>query len=94
LVTLSKTVKDTVHVLHIHNGSTSNPGSIALTLSPVTGTGDSATSITSNISKIVLPDSTTQKFTYNDMLGFTGYVDVHYSQFKTDSLIAEGAIGQ
>jgi len=94
LVALSKTVKDTVHVLHIHNGSISNPGSIAVALSPVTGSGDSATSITSNVSEIVLPDNSTQKTTYDDMLGFAGYVDVHYSAAKSDSLIAEGTIGQ
>jgi hypothetical protein len=93
LVTLSKTVKDTVHVLHIHNGSTTSPGSIAVQLSPVTGTGDSATSLTSNIGEITLPDHSTQKATYDDMMGFAGYVDVHYSQAKSDSLIAEGAIG-
>jgi hypothetical protein len=94
LVTLGKTVKDTVHVLHIHNGSISNPGSIAVALSPVTGTGDSAQSITSNISEIQLPDSTTQKATYDDIIGFAGYVDVHYSAFKSDSLIAAAPIGQ
>jgi hypothetical protein len=92
LVKLNNSVQDTVHVLHIHNGSIDSPGSIAIPLAAITGTGGAVQSQTTNISEIVLPDNRTEPVTYDDMLGFEGYVDVHFSA-QTDSLIAQGTIG-
>ncbi len=92
-VAVNNSVKDTVHILHIHNGSISSPGNIAIPLTPFTGTGAAAESKTMNIKQAVLPDSTTVHLTYNGILNYTGYLDVHYSASKVDSLIGQGNIG-
>lgn len=92
LVNLNSSVPDTVHVLHIHNGSPDSPGTIAVALSSVKGTDGAVESLTSNIREVLLPDNTMQPMTYEGILGFTGYVDVHFSA-QTDSLIAQGKIG-
>ena len=93
-VALDRSVKDTVHVLHIHNGSISSPGNIAIPLTSITGTGGAASSITSNIKQVTLPGSTVKVLTYDSILVYNGYVNVHYSAYRIDSLIAQGNIGQ
>jgi hypothetical protein len=92
LVNLNNSVQDTVHVLHIHNGSISNPGIIAVPLAAVTGNGGAVQSQTNNISEVLLPDNTKEPVTYDDILGFEGFVEVHFSA-QTDSVIAQGTIG-
>lgn len=93
LVSVTKSVQDTVHVVHIHKGAVGSGGTVAVNLTPITGTGGATESETTNISEIVLPDNTTEKINYDGIMNFTGYVDVHYSALKSDSLLAEGAIG-
>ena len=93
LVKLDKSVKDTVHVMHIHNGSIASPGSIAVPLTPVTGTGSAAEGLTTNITSVTFADSSAHTFTYDSILNFKGYVNVHYSAYKIDSLISQGDIG-
>jgi hypothetical protein len=93
LVKLDNSVKDTVHVMHIHNGSIASPGSIAIPLTPITGTGGAVQANTANITSVVFPDSSVHSFTYDSILNFKGYLNVHYSSFKIDSLISQGNIG-
>jgi hypothetical protein len=92
LVSVNNSVQDTVHLVHLHNGSPGSGGNVALTLESITGTGGATQSETTNISEIELSDRSIEKMTYDDIIKFTGYVDVHYS-VNNDSLIAEGAIG-
>ncbi|HQS52445.1 MAG TPA: hypothetical protein PLN99_11150, partial [Daejeonella sp.] len=48
-ITLQNTVKDTVEVMHIHNGTIAAPGNIVIPLTSITGTGGQATGTTLNI---------------------------------------------
>ena len=82
-VALDKSVKDTIHVSHIHSGSISNPGAVVIPLSSITGTGGAA-SATTAISSI----------TYDSLLNYMGYVNVHYSAYRIDSLITQSNIGK
>jgi hypothetical protein len=92
LVNLNKSEQDTGYVLHMHHGSISNPGAIAILLTAVTGTGGAVQSETNNIREVRLPDNTRERVTYDDMLSFEGYVDVHAGT-QTDPVIAQGTIG-
>ena len=82
-VALDKSVKDTVHVSHIHSGSITSPGAVVIPLSSITGTG-AAASATTAINTI----------TYDSLLNYTGYINVHYSAYKIDSLITQANIGK
>jgi hypothetical protein len=92
LVNLNKSEQDTGYVLHMHHGSISNPGAIAILLTAVTGTGGAVQSETTNIREVRLPDNTRERVTYDDILSFEGYVDVHAGT-QTDPVIAQGTIG-
>lgn len=92
VVSVVKSVQDTVHIVHLHNGSVGSNGSVAITLQSITGTGGEAQSETSHINEIILADASAQNMTYDDIINFTGYVDVHYSAYS-DSVLAAGAIG-
>ncbi|MBL7763243.1 MAG: hypothetical protein JNL23_07425 [Chitinophagaceae bacterium] len=93
LVNIDNSVKDTVHPLHIHNGSVNVPGNIAIPLSSITGTGGAAQSLTSNINSVTWPDSTVHVITYDSIIQYNGYLNVHYSAYRMDSLISQGNIG-
>jgi hypothetical protein len=93
LVALDKSVKDTIHIVQLRNGSISSQGGLALPLNSITGTGAAASSTTSNIKQVVLGDSTVKTMTYDSITAFNGYVNVYYSAAKMDSLIAHTNIG-
>lgn len=92
-VALDSSVKDTVHVMHIHNGSVSSPGDIAIPLSSITGTGAAASAETRNINTALMNEATVP-LTYDSVLVYNGYLNVHYSAARTDSLIAQTNIGK
>ena len=48
-ITLQNTIKDTVMVMHIHNGSIASPGNISVPLIDIKGTGGTANGTTLNI---------------------------------------------
>lgn len=76
-----------VHPAHIHNNSAIEGGGIAVSLTPVDGsTGMSYTNITS------LEDGT--GITYDDLLNFDGYINVHLSPDELAVIVAQGDIGQ
>ena len=92
-VALDSSVKDTVHVMHIHNGSIASPGGIAIPLNSITGTGAAASSETQNI-KTAMQGETSVPITYDSVLVYNGYLNVHYSASRIDSLIAQTNIGK
>lgn len=92
-VALDSSVKDTVHVMHIHNGSIASPGGIAIPLNSITGTGGPASGETQNI-KTAMMGETTVPITYDSILVYNGYLNVHYSASRIDSLIAQTNIGK
>ena len=77
LVTLNKSVKDTVHLVKILHGSTTNPGAAAIALSNLTGTGNAASSETKNIRQMKLPDNSMKNINYDSIIKFTGNNNTH-----------------
>ena len=94
LVSLNKSVKDTVHLVRLHNGSVANPGSVALSLANLTGTGAAASSETRNIKQVKLPNNSMKNVTYDSILNYNAYLNVYYSATKSDSLITQGNVGK
>ena len=93
LVTLNKSVKDTVHLVNILHGTTANPGPTAIALANITGTGNAASSETKNIKQLKLPDNSMKNINYDSIIKFNGIVNALYSATRSDSSIAKGNIG-
>lgn len=89
LVTLNldNTTADAMHPAHIHMNTAAEGGDIAISLMDVDGTtGMSRTNIST------LDDG--EAITYDDLLDFNGYVNVHTSADDLGTIIAQGDIGQ
>ena len=87
VLNLSGTPAGGVHPAHIHLNSALEGGDIALTFNPVDGTtGRSITTFTT------LNDGTS--ITYNDILTFDGYINVHLSADNLETIVAQGDIGE
>ncbi len=91
-ITLENTVKDTIHVMHIHNGGISSPGNIAIPLSDIKGTGGQATGTTLNIKTATSPGGAVVNISYDSLVTYAGYVNVHYSTAQTNRSISNGNI--
>lgn len=91
-ITLQNTVKDTVMVMHFHNGSIASPGNISVPLTPITGTGGQATGTTLNISSGMTATGAIVNLTYDDIISPTRYINVHYSASQINNVIANGNI--
>ncbi|MEQ8688237.1 MAG: hypothetical protein RIE86_23235 [Imperialibacter sp.] len=75
------------HPAHIHMNTAAEGGGIAFTFNPVNGdTGMSKTNVA------MLDDGTS--FTYEDVLDFDGYINVHVSAEDLGTLVAQGDMGQ
>ncbi|MFH4966884.1 CHRD domain-containing protein [Gaetbulibacter sp. M240] len=75
------------HPAHIHVNTAAESGGIAISLEPVDGsTGKSTTVFTA------LDDGTA--ISYNGLLDFDGYINVHLSASELSTLVAQGDIGQ
>jgi hypothetical protein len=84
---LQNTPASGIHPAHIHFNTAAESGDIALTLEDVNGdTGKSVTTFTS------LNDGTA--ITYQGLLDFDGYINVHLSATELSTLVAQGDIGQ
>ncbi len=76
-----------MHPAHIHFNSAAEGGDIAISLEPVDGsTGFSDTEVTA------LDDGTA--ITYEELINFDGYINVHASPDDLSTLVAQGDIGQ
>jgi hypothetical protein len=85
-VELTGTSSPNIHPSHIHYGSVSSPGGIAITLTSIDGaTGLSETLVTQ------LDDVT--PISYEELVTFDGYVNVHESAGNLGTLLAQGNIG-
>jgi len=86
-IQLTGTQSGASHPAHIHANSAAETGGIVLDLTDVTGgTGKSETIVKT------LNDGT--PLTYDDLLSFDGYVNVHLSATDLGTLVAQGDIGQ
>lgn len=75
------------HPAHIHFNTVAETGGVAVNLTPVDGsTGKSSTNFSS------LDDGS--PITYDEILGFDGYINVHLSASDLSTLVAQGDIGQ
>jgi len=76
-----------MHPSHIHVNTAAEGGAIAVSFTPINGTtGMSVTNISA------LNDDT--PITYDELLVFDGYVNVHLSAAELGTLVAQGDIGQ
>ncbi len=74
------------HPSHIHNNSAAETGGIAIDLSNVDGdTGRSATQVAAKNDETAI--------TYDELIVFDGYINVHLSSGNLGTLIAQGDIG-
>jgi hypothetical protein len=86
-VALDGTTDGDVHPSHIHANSAAQGGGIVIDLNDVDGTtGESHTNISQR------NDGTA--ITYDEMINFNGYLNVHLSSSVLGTLIAQGDIGQ
>jgi hypothetical protein len=87
IVKLNNTTAGAMHPGHIHANTAAQGGGIVFTFNPVNGdTGISTT----NISKL---DSGVA-FGYDQLLGYSGYINFHLSATNLATLVAQGDIGQ
>ncbi|WP_411766993.1 hypothetical protein [Winogradskyella sp. A3E31] len=84
---LNGTTAGGMHPAHIHFNTAAEGGDIALTL----GTVDGSTGF-STVTTTMLDNSTT--ISYEQLLEFDGYVNVHASSDDLSTLVAQGDIGQ
>jgi len=86
VIMLENTPEDGMHPAHIHDNSAEMGGPIAFTFNPVNGaTGMSMTNI------MMLDDDT--PVTYEELLAFNGYINVHLSMQELATIVAQGNIG-
>ena len=86
VIQLINTPENGVHPAHIHNGNALEGGNIAVTLNPVDGTtGTSKTNIAQ------LDDGTS--ISYDELIAFSGHVNVHLSSEELATIVAQGDIG-
>lgn len=91
-IMLEGTEEGNTHPAHIHAGSVEDaPGAIIITFNPVNGsTGLSVTNI-------AVTDDTEEEegeaITYEDLIDFDGYINVHESEDNLETLAAQGNIG-
>ena len=84
---LQNTPAGGIHPAHIHLNTAAEGGDIALTLTPVNGTtGKSITTFTKMDNGSAI--------TYQGLLDFDGYINVHLSADQLPTLVAQGDIGQ
>ena len=87
ILQLNGTSGSTAHPAHIHLNTAAEGGDIAVSLTPVDpATGRSET--------IVTEDANGQALSYQQLLNYNGYVNVHASMDDLATLIAQGDIGQ
>jgi len=86
-LSLENTSEGSEHPAHIHFNTAAEGGDIAITLGSVDGDTDES-SITFN----TLDDGT--PITYEELIDFDGYINVHLSSSELSTLIAQGDIGQ
>ncbi len=84
VISLTGDASDSNRPTHIHTGSTVNPGGIAIHLTNVKN-GSSKTNITE------FNDGTA--VTYDELIAYEGYVNVHNAEGDLATLVAQGNIG-
>ncbi|MAN26825.1 MULTISPECIES: CHRD domain-containing protein [Mesonia] len=87
VIMLDNTPAGGMHPAHIHANTAAEGGEIKFTFNPVNG--DTGMSMT-NVSEL----DGGQSFTYDDIMDYDGYVNVHLSADDLGTIVAQGDIGQ
>jgi hypothetical protein len=83
---LTGTPTDGDHPAHIHDNSAAQGGGIAVSLTNVDGsTGTSVTTVTT--------DDSGSDVTYEELIAYDGYINVHLSAADLATIVAQGDIG-
>ena len=86
-IDLDGTTDGNEHPAHIHMNTAAEGGGIVISLNAINGvTGQSKTS--------VMEKDDMTAITYDDMVEFNGYINVHNSASDLGTLVAQGDIGQ
>lgn len=85
VIQLTGTSAGGIHPAHVHNGNVAAPGSIAIPLGNVTGA--------TGTSKVNISMANSAAITYDQLVVFNGYVNVHLSGTELGTLVAQGNIG-
>ncbi|WP_197026360.1 CHRD domain-containing protein [Polaribacter sp. Hel_I_88] len=86
ILNIQNTLPGAMHPAHIHENDAATGGPIAFTFNPVNGdTGLSNTQVEK------LDDDT--EITYDEILTFDGYINVHLSSAQLSTIVAQGNIG-
>ena len=79
-----------IHPAHIHFNTAAESGDIAITLESVNGdTGFSTTTVSA-----LNDDQGGTAISYDQLLDFDGYINVHFSATDLGTIVAQGDIGQ
>lgn len=92
-VVLNSSVKDTVHIMNVYNGTVSTQDNIAFKLVDIKGTGGSAIGETKNIGQFIANTGSYRELTYDAILDYSAVIKVFYSK-NNDSTICIGKIGK
>ena len=85
-IALTGTTSGVTSIAHIHTNTVAETGGVVVDLTSINGaTGKSETSISKLNSGVAI--------TYDELLNFNGYINVHASASNLSTLIAEGDIG-
>jgi hypothetical protein len=86
VIELTGTMPGQLHPAHIHYNSVAIGGGIAISLAPVNGASGKSTTLVSSL------DNGTP-ISYEALLLFNGYVNVHMSDSDLATIVAQGDIG-
>ena len=87
VISLEGTSPGASYPAHIHANTAAEGGGIVVSLNPINGTtGQSVT--------IVRETDDGRKLSFNELMEFDGYINVHLSENNLSTLVAQGDIGQ
>lgn len=92
-VDLSKSIKDTLHIVKIFSGRVNQEGTVLLDLGTVKGTGTSVNLSTDQLDSVLF-NGQKKYFTYDSLINYNAYLKVIYSANRPDSVLAKGNIGK
>lgn len=89
-IALKGTAEDKSYPAHIHEGNVGSGGGTKVDIGPVTGV---ASGSTTNFIKKFSKDKNGNDFSYDDLLDYDGYVNIH-SPEDSSKILASGEVGK
>ena len=94
VITLQNTKRDSIYLSQINNGSFEHPGSMALPLQIIRGTGSIVSQITFNVKIITNESGQPVAVTFDDLIKFPGYISIQLGGLPFNKPAAAGNILQ